>query len=103
MSYDITIGEDHFNYTYNLSAFFGEHIDGGLDCLHGKTGKECLALLRVAWDGVHSEYALSGGAPALCAKYDNPSGWGSTVGALIFMGQLTASCAKYPRHKVSVT
>jgi hypothetical protein len=36
------------------------------------------------------------GEPALCAKYDAPNGWGSLVGAMLFIARFQSECIKYP-------
>lgn len=113
MSYDVAIGEYDGNYTYNLAKLFHDHIrdeDGktGLQCLDGRTGKQAGDLLKGAWSRIHSEYLSAWkdgdvGAPSFCQKYDAPNGWGSAVGALIFLGELTAACSANPRRRVRVS
>lgn len=117
MSYDISIGEESFNYTSNVSAMFYDHIPqedsrGGLHELHGKTGKQAAEIMGRAFDAMHRTKLdlwrdnLKGeavvGEPEFCAKYDAPNGWGSTVGGLIFAGRIMAACQRNPRKKVSV-
>jgi len=117
MSYDVSIGDFDANYTSNVAALFYDHIPardsrGGLHELHGKTGKQAVAILNEAWSRIHATKLqtwrenLKGeavvGEPEMCAKYDAPNGWGSMVGGLIFLGQITVACASNPRKKVSV-
>lgn len=118
MSYDVSIGDASLNYTSNVAALFYDHIPasesrGGLHELHGKTGKQAVAILDEAWSRIHNTMLdlwrsnLANGDPVVgepefCAKYDAPNGWGSAVGALVFFGQLTAACATNPRKKVRV-
>ena len=107
MSYDIDIADDEFNYTYNLSNFFHRHIDGGLYALNGLTGKQALVVMDIAWESITAEKmshwsSADVGEPKFCEKYDSPNGWGSTVGALVLLGRLTASFANHPRHKIKV-
>jgi hypothetical protein len=40
MSYDITIGDEWFNYTSNLGALFYDHAPDGLRGLDGLRGKD---------------------------------------------------------------
>ena len=119
MSYDVSIGGASLNYTSNVAALFYDHIPategnhGGLHELHGKTGKQAVAILDEAWSRIHNTKMdlwrsnLNGlpvvGEPAFCAKYDAPNGWGSTVGALIFLAQITGCCAANPRKIVEVS
>lgn len=117
MSYDVSIGDKSFNYTSNVCALWYDHIPavdsrGGLHEIDGKTGKQALQILSEAFSRMHKTKMdlwrsnLNGesvvGEPEFCAKYDASNGWGSTVGALIFTGQLIAACAANPRKKVRV-
>lgn len=112
MSYDVSIGSFDGNCTFNVSALFYDHIPserdrGGLSELHGLTGKQASEVLSRAFDRITKTYRNDWrqgdiGAPTFCARYDAPNGWGSAVGALIFLGQLLGACATHPRHRVSV-
>lgn len=113
MSYDVSIGDVNLNYTSNGCGIFYEHMPeregtrGGLHSLHGLTGKQAVEILKPAWDAIHATWASdwkSGevGSPAFCARYDASNGWGSTVGAMLFLARITAACAANPRKKVSV-
>jgi hypothetical protein len=81
---------------------------GGLHELDGKTGKEAVVILRDAFARIHrTKMDLwkqdDVGEPAFCAKYDPPNGWGSTVGALIFLAQIMAACADNPRKRIRIS
>lgn len=118
MSYDVSIGDFSENYTSNVAALFYEHIPatdekkGGLHALDGLTGKQASQVLRQAWSRIHNtkldcwrastHKETVVGEPEFCARYDAPNGWGSTVGALIFLAEITSACACNPRKKVSV-
>ena len=113
MSYDVSIGKDSFNYTYNVSQLFYDHIPeiegdrGGLGRLDGKTGKQAFEILADAFERIHTTKLDlwerdAVGEPRFCARYDAPNGWGSAVGALIFLAQIMAACARNPRGKVRV-
>ena len=114
MSYDVSIGGEVFNYTSNVAPLFYDHIlasedsIGGLHELSGKTGKQGADILRDAFVRIHrTKLDLwkqdEVGEPAFCAKYDPPNGWGSTVGALIFLAQIMAACADNPRGRIRVS
>jgi len=112
MSYDISIGTDSFNYTFNLSAFFRDAIrdygkGGGLQELEGVTGARACTILTLAFEDIHGIYlnewrASVPGARDFCTKYDAPNGWGSTVGALIFLAQILGACSRNRRARVHV-
>lgn len=114
MSYDVSIGDQSFNYTYNVSALFYDHIPaseggrGGLHELDGKTGKQAVAILADAFFRINrTKLDLwerdDIGEPAFCAKYDAANGWGSAVGALIFLAQIMAACAANPRKRIRIS
>lgn len=113
MSYDVFIGDASFNFTSNVGQLFYDHIPadrsrGGLHELHGITGKQAVPILAEAFERMNGtrhklwrEHAV--GEPEFCAKYDAKNGWGSTVGALIFLAQILAACAQNPRKKVRLS
>lgn len=110
MSYDVSIGDEDFNVTYNISKLFYDHIPGGegLRSLDGKTGRQAVDVLTSTFEALertrHRYWKLDAiGEPAFCRAYDAPNGWGSTVGGIVFLGQLLAACANNPRKKVRVS
>ena len=110
MSYDVSIGKWSGNFTSNtLGQLCCNHLDieNGLRSLDGLTGYQAAPFLSVFWEMVNDERhqmwkADVVGEPDFCAKYDSPNGWGSLVGALVFMGELTAACALFQKSKISV-
>ena len=112
MSYDVSIGDKSFNYTGNVSRLFYDHIpsetsNGGLHELHGRTGKQACVILQKAFERLSATRRdlyvdRVAGEPRFCEKYDAKNGWGSAVGALMFLGEILAACAEFPRHKVDV-
>lgn len=113
MSYDVSIGSESFNYTYNVSRLFYDHIpaergDGGLRELDGLTGRRAAEVLASAFDRMQStrhKLYVDGvpGEPQFSAKYDAPNGWGSALGAILFLAQIMAACHANGRKKVSVS
>lgn len=113
MSYDISIGGESFNYTYNVSKLFYDHIadngqGGGLRELDGKTGKACGDIISVAFEEIQRTYLNDWsekhvGEPVFCARYDSKNGWGSTVGALIFLSKIMAACYQNPRKRLRLS
>lgn len=108
MSYDVTIGDDWLNYTSNLARLFYDHIPeteasrGGLHELNGKTGADCLPILKDAFDRLNHSYCDTNSTRAFRARYDAPNGWGSTDGALIYLARIMARCALNPEAIVEV-
>lgn len=114
MSYDITIGSDEFNYTFNVANLFYDHMPpdedsdrGGLDTLDGCTGKEASRKISEALKRIEKtrhdlwENGVMG-EPKFCAKYDAKNGWGSTIGAIMLLSNLMAACHQNPRKRVRV-
>lgn len=112
MSYDVSIADRNFNYTYNVSKLFHDHIPdfgngGGLGEIDGMRGRAAGDILAGAIDLIRcSVFAFWSdddvGEPKFCALYDSPNGWGSTVGAILFLSQIMAACYQHPSHKVRV-
>jgi len=112
MSYDISIGRESFNYTSNVSKLFYDHIPdtgkgGGLHELEGVTGKQALDIIDDAFEAInrtrHRLWSAGDiGEPKMGSAYDAPNGWGSLIGALIFLAQVMGACAKNPRKIVRV-
>lgn len=112
MSYDVSIGDFHVNYTSNVGAVFHDHIKHddmtGLQAIGGLYGFQASKVLYHAWSNLnatrHAMYVDGAvGEPAMQGKYDAKNGWGSLVGALIILGKITAACAEYPHELVSVS
>lgn len=107
MSYDVSIGDQSFNYTSNVAKLWYDHIPddgkgGGLHELHGLTGKEAVALLGEAFSRIDDARFGNGRDHAFFSQYDAANGWGSAYGGLLFMARIMTACAKNPRKKVHV-
>lgn len=113
MSYDITIGDKSFNYTSNVGRLFYDHIPdtgkgGGLRELVGATGHEAVNILAPAFEAMnetrHRLYVDGAiGEPAFSAEYDAKNGWGSLIGAIIFLAQVMGACAQNRKKIVHVS
>ncbi len=107
MSYDVSIGEDYFNYTSNLGRFFYDHIadegkGGGLRELHGVTGKQGAEILSRAFQQISAGRNRIDEA-SYKAEYDAKNGWGTTFGALVFLADIMASCVQNPRKRITLS
>lgn len=111
MSYDVSIGNSSFNYTYNMAPLFHACIKGesnaGILALDGLTGAHASRILADAFDRaviLHCEgWDITRGCDAFRKRFDAPNKWGSTDGALIFMAQIMAACHANPRKRVRVS
>lgn len=112
MSYDLYIGAQNFNATWNIGKLFYDHMPpdetsdrGGLHTLHGLTGKQAGDKVAAAMERIERTRCdlwrtSAVGEPEFCARYDAPNGWGSAVGALTFLSLFMAACYQNPRKKV---
>lgn len=114
MSYDINIGELDINYTYNVAKLFHDHIivetngdqtssPTGLQALNTMTGKEAAPILVDAWERISETHRRCKYDAQMGITYDAPNGWGSLVGALIVLGQITAACAARPDEIIHIS
>lgn len=115
MSYDIYIGNESFNYTFNISKLFYDHMPkdevsdrGGLHTLSGLSGKAagdkiaaCLSRIDRTRHEMWRHDAI--GEPDFCKKYDAPNGWGSAIGGVIFLSLIMAACYQNPRKKLTLS
>lgn len=112
MSYDVSIGGENFNYTFNVSHLFYDHIPdagkgGGLKELDGVTGRQGATILRDAFEAIsrtrHDLWVKDAiGEPAFDAKYSAKNGWGSALGGVCFLAEILGACAANPRRRIHV-
>lgn len=91
-----SLSTNGLNVTYNLSPMFHEALGMGLSDLEGKTGKECIPILKKALKDMIDNPE----------KYEamNPSnGWGDFYGAKEFISSLLDDCRKYEFAKIVVS
>lgn len=109
MSYDVSIGTFTGNYTSSCSAVWYDHFPNGngLHGLNGMTGAQAAEEFEGFWKKLNETrrrlYVENvPGEPVMTAKYDASNGWGSLIGALIFVGQIQAACALHPDDTIDV-
>ena len=113
MSYDINIGGEWFNYTYNMAPLFRAHLPNGdgITGLNGMTGKQASLEIDTFFQSAENERFFLFNHSDTCitvdnklrGKYDPDNGWGSYIGALLFMEKVAAACRRHPRAKVRVS
>jgi len=112
VSYDVDIGGESFNYTYNVSRLFHDHIKGdaatGIQALDGLTGKRAAQLISAAFAEIDRKVMNlwdrdAVGEPRFCALYDAANGWGSAVGGILFLASIMGACTRHPRAIVRVS
>lgn len=115
MSYDISLvnkkSEFVFdaNYTSNVSEMWYEHFDtdNGLHSLQDMTWKQAKHHFAAFWESINQDrddLYVDGavGEPKFCSKYDDENGWGSAIGAMIFIARLQSAWAMNPKATLSV-
>lgn len=102
MSYDVTIGSDSFNYTWNLGAFFRDHSPMGIAGLNGLTGRDGAEYLWAMMRQINATYDRIG-ENGMSYKYNPANGWGSVVGAVLWLTRIMAACHANPRKRLSVS
>lgn len=108
MSYDVDIGDFEANYTSNGNDIYYNNLDGGLPALDGLTGKQAASKIET-WIYNFDREVLDNwesaaiGEPKITEKYDSSNGWGSTIGAIIFLMKILSACNKYPKHKLKIS
>jgi hypothetical protein len=124
MSYDINIGERYFNETFNVSAVFYDHLPGdetcrgGLFWFKGKTGSEAIPIFKTFYENLNSNRDKHRpvvtrhmmeprpdeiGEQKFLRKYDPKNGWGSTLGAIVFMAEFMIACVENPDAIIDVS
>ena len=119
MSYDVDVGRAWLNYTSNCSALFYDHMPpvesdneaharGGLWTLDGLTGAQASKLIADAFDRIDQTrikhwHGREVGEVEFCRLYDSPNGWGSAIGAILFLARIQSECIRQPRVKVRVS
>lgn len=90
MSYDMDIGDESFNYTYNVSAmWYAAMPDKGIRSHYGMTGIEAVApLLHIYTYMVQNKDNL--------IEHEPSNGWGSYEGALSFIHALIKASLRNP-------
>lgn len=87
MSYDVTVGTQEFNYTYNMGKFFWDFGVHPVQDMDGKSTTQVLDFITAALKRL-TEYEMDD----LCNDYDSPNGWGSVEGATRFLFDIYLAC-----------
>ena len=95
MSYDIMLGSQSWNITYNVSPFFREYIHpDGIRWLHGFSGIDVEDTLLNGW--FRATLDLREDENLFRDNWDSPNGWGRGIDALALMAELAIAARDYP-------
>ena len=90
MSYDMSIGEEDFNFTYNVAKMWYAAIpDKGIRAFYGMTGKEAVKVQQHIFN-----YMVDNKEELM--QYEPSNGWGSYDGALKFVAKLIVASLNNP-------
>ena len=90
MSYDMSIGEEDFNFTYNVAKMWYAAIpDKGIRAFYGMTGKEAVKVQQYIFN-----YMVDNKEELM--QYEPSNGWGSYDGALKFVAKLIVASLNNP-------
>ena len=81
--------------TYNLAEMFAAALGCELCDLAGKTGAECVPLIRKAITAMQDD-------PSKFKALNPPNGWGDYADALSFFNLFLDDCLSHPKATVSV-
>jgi len=92
MSYDLNIGDESFNYTYNVSKmWYACYPDKGIRKHYGLSGKESVPVLRKLREYMENNYIS-------LVEIEPDNGWGSYEGAVQFVGRLILAGIRNPNE-----
>ena len=90
MSYDMSIGEESFNFTYNVAKMWYAAIpDKGIRAFYGMTGKEAVKVQHHIFN-----YMVDNKEELM--QYQPSNGWGSYDSALKFVAKLIVASLNNP-------
>ncbi len=90
MSYDMSIGEESFNYTYNVSQMWYKACpEFGIRKFYGMTGKEAVKVQQHIFN-----YMVDNKADLM--QHEPSNGWGSYDSALLFIAKLIVASLNNP-------
>jgi len=107
MSYDISIGNEEFNHTYNTSLLFHEMLPGdiereaGIKGLDGMTGAEAAAYIEAGLERL-SDMLGNRDEDSIREEYDSPNKWGTLFTSTLMLSRLMAACLRHPFQKIEI-
>jgi hypothetical protein len=82
MSYDMSIGDEDFNYTYNVAPMWRDlYKENGIREIYGLTGEKAIPVLRLLREHMEDNRER-------LVKMNPSNGWGDYEGALWFVNEL---------------
>ena len=92
MSYDMSLGEEEFNYTYNVAKMWYDCFPVyGIREIYGLSGEEAVAALRELREHMEDNRTRM-------IAMEPSNGWGSYSGALGFVNKLILASLEAPEE-----
>jgi hypothetical protein len=92
MSYDMSIADKYFNYTFNVSGmWYASEPEKGIRAIYGLTGEEARPILRKMRDHMENHWQKM-------VDMEPSNGWGSAIGAFTFLNELIIASIEYPEE-----
>lgn len=91
MSYDLYVGDEWFNYTYNMSQFFDDYCVSPKRDLDGLTGRQAYLRIYFALSEILNDYDSD-----LETRYNSANGWGSVETAFDWLRKVMVACKNHP-------
>ena len=107
MSYDVSIGGEEFNHTYNTRDLFVEILPGdtereaGINGLYDLTGAEAAEYIEAGLERL-SEMLCEKDEDAIRAEFDAPNKWGTLFTSTLMLSRLMAACLRHPFQKIEI-
>lgn len=89
MSYDLSIGKEDFNITYNVRYIFIETQEKGIRAIYGLSGSEAHPIIQEWYIHTMKNYVE-------LTKRQPENGWGTVKGTLAFLTELAIACIENP-------
>lgn len=98
MSYDVTVGDRDFNYTWNLSKFFSIFQVHPYSHFNGRYAGEVAERITSGLEAIEKMDLAT-----LREKYDAPNKWGDVPSAIEWLKGIRDACLEHPDAKVEAT
>lgn len=98
MSYDVTVGDRDFNYTWNLSRFFSIFQVHPYEHMRDRPASEVAERITSGLEAIEKMDLTT-----LREKYDAPNGWGDVPSAIEWLKGIRDACLEQPDATVEAT
>lgn len=97
MSYDVFVGDQSFNYTYNMEAFITRYFGNPYEEWHNSPARAVLNSINRGFDVV-----MDADLARLKELFDAPNGWGDVLSCLEWLWEIRDALRDNPGVLVGV-